>query len=97
MTDQAELFGPAQLGLGLEDTRPDPTRVDPDSVREELNAVLATARAARDAAPWDRRTHQYHRVVFPQMTNWLPPEEAEAMRRQFSLELERIEPLLAAA
>ena len=97
MTDQGDLFGTAQLGLGLEDTRPDPTHVDPQSVREELNAILATAQAARDAAPWDRRTHRYHQVVFPQMTNWLPAEEADFLRRQFELELERIEPLLAAA
>lgn len=97
MSERQDLFGPAQLGLALEDTQPDPTQVDPDSVREELRAILATARAARDAAPWDRRTHRYHQVVFPQMANWLPAEEAEAMRRQFSLELERIEPMLAAA
>lgn len=97
MVDQGDLFGPAQLGLGLEDTRPDPTRVDPQEVREELTAILATARAARDVAPWDRRTHRYHQVVFPQMADWLPSEEADALRRQFRLELERIEPLLAAA
>lgn len=97
MAEQGDLFGPAQLTFGLEDTRPDPTHVDPQSVREELNAILATARAARDAAPWDRRTHRYHQVVFPQMTNWLPPDEADFLRRQFTLELERIEPLLAAA
>lgn len=98
VTDQVDLFGavPGQLGLDLEDTRPDPTYVDPQSVREELNAILLTAKAARDQAPWDRRTHQYHQVVFPQMANWLPPDEAELMRRQFSLELERIEALLAA-
>lgn len=95
MSAQDDLFGPAQLGLGLEDTRPDPTHVDPDAVREELNAILATARAARDSAPWDRRTHRFHQIVFPQMANWLPPQEAEVMRRQFTLELERIEPLLA--
>lgn len=103
MTDQIDLFGDdssrgaRQLGLGLEDTRPDPTHVDPQSVREELTAILATARAARDSAPWDRRTHRYHQVVFPQMTDWLPADEAAMLRRQFSLELERIEPLLAAA
>lgn len=101
MTDQIDLFGhpsgPRQMGLALEDTRPDPTHVDPQSVREELGAILATAVAARDAAPWDRRTHRYHQVVFPQMANWLPADEAETLRRQFSLELERIEPLLAAA
>lgn len=96
MVDQSDLFGPAQLGLGLEDTRPDPTRVDPDGVRGELHAILAAARAAQGAAPWDRRTHRYYQVVFPQMASWLPADEAETLRRQFSLELERSEPLLAA-
>lgn len=97
VTEQHDLFGPAQLGLALEDTRPDPARVDPQEIRDELTAILAAAQAARDEAPWDRRTHRYHQVVFPQMANWLPPEEADILRRQFSLELERIEPLLAAA
>lgn len=96
MGRQDDLFGPTQLGLGLEDTRPDPTKVDPQSVREELNAILATARAARQHAPWDRRTHRYHQVVFPQMANWLPQDEADLLRRQFELELVRIERLLAA-
>lgn len=98
MADQMDMFGGAtrQLGLGLEDTRRDPTQVDPQSVRDELNAILATARAARDTAPWDRRTHRYHAVVFPQMSNWLPHEEADALRQQFGVELARIERLLAA-
>lgn len=96
MGDQSDFFGPAQLGLALEDTRPDPTYVDPQSVREELLGILATARAAIDAAPWDRRTHRYHQVVFPQMTNWLPDDEAAQLRFEFAQELERIELLLAA-
>jgi hypothetical protein len=93
---QQDLFGASQLGLGLEETRPDPTLIDPEMVRVELNAILATAKAARDQAPWDRRTHKYHQVVFPQMANWLPADEADFLRRQFELELERIEQLLAA-
>lgn len=97
MTKQGDLFGVAQLGLGLEDTRADPTQVDPAEVREELTAILALAQASRDIAPWDRRTHRYHQVVFPQMANWLPADEADALRRQFSLELDRIAPLLDAA
>lgn len=96
MSDQDDLFGPAQLGLGLEDTRPDPTHVDPQEVREELNAILATARAARDTAPWDVRTQRYHRVVFPQMARWLPDEEAAQLCFEFAVELDRIEGLLAA-
>lgn len=96
MSDQDDFFGRAQLGLGLEDTRPDPTHVDPQEVREELRAILATAKSALDAAPWDRRTHRYHQVVFPQMARWLPDDEAAQLCFQFAAELERIEGLLAA-
>ena len=96
MPDEPDLFGSGQLGLGLEDTRPDPTKVDAEEVRRELTALLELARASRDAAPWDRRTHRYHEVVFPQMANWLPAEEAAQLCFQFASELERIERLLAA-
>ncbi len=96
MSDESDVFGPGQLGLGLEDTRPDPTKVDPEEVRGELRAILALARAARDEAPWDRRTHRYHQVVFPQMASWLPEEEAQQLCFEFEQELERIEALLAA-
>lgn len=96
MPDEPDLFGPSQLGLGLEDTRPDPTKVDPNEVRQELRALLALAKAAREEAPWDRSTHRYHEVVFPQMANWLPDDEAEQLRFEFARELERIEHLLAA-
>jgi hypothetical protein len=96
MSDEPDLFGPSQFGLGLEDTRPDPTKIDPEEVRQELRALLEVAKAARDAAPWDRRTQKYHRVVFPQMANWLPPEEAAQLCFEFAAELDRIEALLAA-
>jgi len=96
MDDQQDLFGAAQLGLGLEDTRPDPTVVDPEAVRDELVTILATARAARETAPWDLRTHRYHQVVFPQMANWLPADEAAQLCLDFAAELDRIELLLAA-
>lgn len=85
-----------QLGLGLEDTRPDPTKIDPEEIRLELRALLAIAKAPRDKAPWDRRTHRYHQVVFPQMASWLPDEEANELCFEFAQELERIGSLLAA-
>jgi hypothetical protein len=87
MTDQPDLFpemprrGPA---------------IDPEAVRAELLQLLATAQAARDAAPWDRRTHRFHAVVFPQKARWLPEEEATQLCLQFAEELHRIEALLAA-
>lgn len=96
MPDEPDLFGPSQLGLGLEDTRPDPAVIDPNEVRQELITLLDIARAARDEAPWDRRTHRYHEVVFPQMANWLPDDEAQQLCFEFAKELERIEHLLAA-
>ncbi len=96
MSDEPDLFGERQLGLGLDDTRRDPTKVDPQEIRQELRALLDLARAATDDAPWDRRTHRYHEVVFPQMANWLPEDEADQLRFEFAKELERIEALLAA-
>ena len=96
MTNQPDLFGKKQLGLDLEDMRPDPTKVDPDDIRTELLDLLAIARSAHDVAPWDRRTHRYHQVVFPQMARWLPDDEANQLRFEFARELERIEALLAA-
>lgn len=70
--------------------------VDPEKVRIELLEILRIAREARDTAPWDRRTHRYHQVVFPQMASWLPEDEANQLCFEFTQELERIEQLLAA-
>jgi hypothetical protein len=70
--------------------------VDPEEVRQELRALLEIAKAATDAAPWDRRTHKYHQVVFPEMANWLPEDEAAQLCFEFAVELKRIEALLAA-
>jgi len=86
MSQQFDMFPPARTV----------ETVDPDEVRAELIDILAMARAARDAAPWDRRTQRYHRVVFPQMARWLPDEEAAQLCFEFAVELDRIEALLAA-
>ena len=67
----------------------DEYRADPDEVRAELHAILAEARAA-DKLPWDQRKVSYYRTVFPQMTLWLPEEEAAQLRFAFEAELERL-------
>lgn len=85
-----------QLGFaitGMEAAKP---FVSSHPIRLELNALLDVAKAARDAAPWDRATHRRHLIEFPLKAKVLPPEEAEFLRRQFVLELDRIELLLAA-
>lgn len=71
--------------------------VDPGDVREEMIALLATARAARDAAPWNAQRQRFWRKVYPQMSRWLTdPDEAKQLCFEFSTELDRIDTLLAA-
>ena len=59
-------------------------------MRAELLAVLAKVRAAQ-TFPWDARGALYWRTVFPQMTNWLPDEEAAQLRFEFEAEIKRLE------
>jgi hypothetical protein len=52
--------------------------------------ILAQARAAK-SLPWSPREVLYYQTVFPQMTNWLPDEEAAQLRFEFQSELARLE------
>jgi len=89
MTRQLNLFGEDQPELpGVEQNLA--YRADPDEVRAELLRVLAKARAAENF-PWDARRTLYWRTVFPQMTNWLPDEEAAQLRFAFETEIRRLE------
>ena len=62
---------------------------DPNRVREKLHALLETARTA-DRMPWPERKARMWQIVFPQMANWLPDEEANQLRFEFAQELERL-------
>ena len=64
---------------------------DPADIRRRLHDLLATARAA-ERMPWDTRKAGLWRIVFPQMANWLPDEEADQLRFAFAAELERLTP-----
>jgi hypothetical protein len=89
MTSQLDMFGEGQPELsGVGKTAV--YRADPDEVRAELHRVLAQARAAQ-SFPWDARRALYWRTVFPQMTNWLPDEEAAQLRFEFETEIRRLE------
>jgi hypothetical protein len=80
--EQADLFG---------DDSPTPVyRADPDEVRQELHQILAQARAAQ-TMPWDAERVLLYRTIFPQMTNWLPEDEAVQLRFEFAAELVRLE------
>lgn len=86
-----------QLGFDLGD-KPAGGAYEPnlDEIREDLHAILDEARRVTADAPWDDRTFRYNKIVFPQMSCWLPDEEAAQLCFEFSREIERIEQLMAA-
>jgi hypothetical protein len=93
MADQPDLFGngPAQGSLfdEGEDRLQAPTQSylpDPETIRRRL---LATARDA-ERMPWSERDARMWRIVFPNMANWLPDDEAEQLRFEFAREMERL-------
>ena len=63
---------------------------DPANVRAKLHLVLSQAKAA-PASPWRAKDREFYRVVFPQMANWLPDDEARHLRFAFETELARLE------
>lgn len=79
--EQADLFGAEEAA----DYRP-----DPDTVRAQLQNILAQARAA-ETLPWKPRQVLLYRTIFPQMTNWLPDEEGAQLCFDFETELARLE------
>lgn len=78
---QGDLFGP-----------PPPKSYAPSlaTVRAEVNKVLEQARIARQM-PWAPKEVAFWKTVFPQMTNWLPEEEAARARSAFMEEISRLE------
>lgn len=86
---QGDLFGYNEPGDRDGWTTPS-YGADPEKVRVELHKILAEARAAQ-TMPWDARLLLVNRTIFPQMTNWLPAEEAARLRCEFEAELARLE------
>jgi len=77
---QSDLFG----------AEPTPSyRPDPEKVRARLHKILAEARAARKL-PWEPTRVSLYRTIFPQMTNWLPDDEAAQLRFDFESEMARL-------
>ena len=65
-------------------------RPDPDKVRARLHKILSQARAAR-TLPWDSSRASLYRTIFPQMTLFLPEQEAAQLRFEFESEMARLE------
>jgi hypothetical protein len=77
---QLELFG----GEAVAYTGP-----DPDQMRALLQGVLAEARAA-ERTPWPPSKARLYRLMFPQLSFWLPEDEGAQLRLEFETELERL-------
>lgn len=62
----------------------------PEKVRQMLHSMLDELRGAEEW-PWSEKDLGFNKVVFPQMTNWLPAEEAARLRIEFEREIKRLE------
>lgn len=96
MTDDNDLFGDtfAQGSLfGSSDNRLQEnlqsTLPDPEKIRNRLNALLSKAQSA-NSMPWSERDAKMWQTVFPNMAKWLPDEEANQLRFEFSQQMERL-------
>ena len=80
--NQAELFG-------AETREKREWVVNADTVREKMRFMLETARRA-ETMPWPPRKAKIYETIFPQMADWLPDDERDQFRLEFSQELERL-------
>lgn len=84
---QGSLFGSGKDRMG---TQRQETTPDPESIRLRLTALLEKAMSAREM-PWPAREARMWQTVFPSMANWLPKDEADQLRLQFSQQIARLQ------
>lgn len=88
---QPDLFDTDPQDDLFDEDRPEmKVSADPDKVRAQLLAVLAQAKAA-STMPWTAEKLGFWKLVFPQMSNWLPPEEKAQLCFEFETEVKRLE------
>ena len=81
---QGSLFGDGRMGPPSRTSLP-----DPQAIRVKLGRLLETLRASETMPLSDRDLRMWQTVV-PNMTRWLPDDEADAIRTEFAHELERL-------
>ena len=87
-----DLFGHAPPQADLFADQPAQPRKVMDfeaEARKRLLHVLAEARAA-EQLPWNRRELEKWQILFPQMAEWLPGDEADQLCFEFAQEVERL-------
>lgn len=87
-----DFFGnqPPQADL-FADQPPQPRKVMDfqAEARKRLQKLLAEAKAA-DKSPWSEKELQKLQILFPQMAEWLPDDEANQLCFEFAQEMERL-------
>ena len=78
---QPDLFGDHRAERKVMDFRAE--------ARRRLNAVLDQAKAAQQC-PWSPRELSKWQILFPQMSGWLPDDEARQLCFEFAEEVERL-------
>ena len=88
---QPNLFGEDEApDLFGADAAPPVYKPDPEKVRSRLHRILSQARAA-ETMPWEPTTVTLYRTIFPQMSKWLPEDEAAQLCFEFDTEMKRLE------
>jgi len=79
--EQAELFD--------ENAAPVVYQGNPERVRARLQRLIGEARAAK-TMPWDQDSVRLYLRIVPQMSLWLPEDEAKQLVLQFEQEMVRL-------
>ena len=80
-----------QLALFAPKAQPQLFDAPPVAYRARLHKILAEARGAQ-AWAWDAGRVSLYRTIVPQMTLWLPEDEAAQLRFAFDAEMARLAP-----
>jgi hypothetical protein len=87
----AEFFEPTEQGELFNAPSARVYRPNLDKVRARLEKLLAEVSAA-ETMPWESSQLSLYRLIYPQMTLWLPDEEAAQYRLAFDAEMARLAP-----
>lgn len=81
---QVSLFGDGRMAAPARASVP-----DPQAIRGRLGRLLETLRTSK-SMPFSDRDIRMWQIVVPNMTRWLPNDEADAIRSEFANEMKRL-------
>ena len=66
------------------------SRPDPERVRSRIDGILAELRGEISARHWEYGRASFFRMAFPNLTCWLPDDEAARLESEFEAEMARL-------